>query len=224
MMKHKTRISYCRRAAWKTTIGRRKLDYTGPNQELLVQHIADFEKLDDYKDLFSGHDHVYCALGTTRKGAGNADRFIHIDQGYVIHAAELCHAAEKPATHFIYVSSVGADKNSLFLYPKTKGETEAKLEAIGFPKLTILRPGMLKNRTGSPRLLESVVGTVLPVIEFFVGEKRVGADCVVVARAMRELAVQGEQVGSQGVKAVQIIDNATILQLAKDKVSKNDVA
>lgn len=41
--------------------------------------------------------------------------------------------------HFSYISSAGANKNSWFLYMKTKGEVEEALAAQQFPHLSIFR-------------------------------------------------------------------------------------
>ena len=46
--------------------------------------------------------------------------FRHIDFDYVVKCAEI--AKEKGVSHMSYVSSQGANPNSWFLYPKTKGE------------------------------------------------------------------------------------------------------
>ena len=53
------------------------------------------------------------------------------------------------------MSSIGADKNSWFLYPRTKGETEAELESYGFPHLSIYRPSVL-DRGEDARFVEKL--------------------------------------------------------------------
>ena len=62
---------------------------------------------------------------------------------------------EKGCPMFLYVSSIGADKNSWFLYPRTKGEIEAKLESLGFDKLIIFRPSVL-DRGDDSRFVEKI--------------------------------------------------------------------
>ena len=44
------------------------------------------------------------------------------------------------AKHFHLVSSAGADKNSFFLYPKVKGESEEAISEMGFERVSIYRP------------------------------------------------------------------------------------
>ncbi len=41
---------------------------------------------------------------------------------------------------FHLVSSSGADKNSMFLYPKVKGESEEAISKLNFEKTSIYRP------------------------------------------------------------------------------------
>ncbi|GLD55805.1 oxidoreductase HTATIP2 isoform X1 [Lates japonicus] len=123
-----------------TLIGRRQLTFEGKAYENLVQEVVDFEKLDDYAAAFQGHDVGYCCLGTTRAKAG-AEGFVRVDHDYVLKSAELAKAGG--CTQFHLESSRGADKTSNFLYLKVKGQVEAEIEALGFDRYAIYRPGVL---------------------------------------------------------------------------------
>ncbi|XP_022604453.1 oxidoreductase HTATIP2 isoform X2 [Seriola dumerili] len=123
-----------------TLIGRRQLTFEGKAYENLVQEVVDFEKLDDHAVAFQGHDVGYCCLGTTRAKAG-VEGFIRVDHDYVLKSAELAKAGG--CTQFHLESSRGADKNSNFLYLKVKGQVEADIEALGFDRYAIYRPGVL---------------------------------------------------------------------------------
>ncbi|KAK2853686.1 hypothetical protein Q5P01_006347 [Channa striata] len=123
-----------------TLIGRRQLTFEDKAYENLVQEVVDFEKLDDYAAAFEGHDVGYCCLGTTRAKAG-AEGFVRVDHDYVLKSAEL--AKVGGCKQFHLESSRGADKNSNFLYLKVKGQVEADIEALGFDRFTIYRPGVL---------------------------------------------------------------------------------
>lgn len=114
--------------------------FEGKAYENLAQEVVDFEKLDDYAAAFQGHDVGYCCLGTTRAKAG-AEGFIRVDHDYVLKSAEL--AKSGGCTQFHLESSRGADKNSNFLYLKVKGQVEADIEALGFDRYSIYRPGVL---------------------------------------------------------------------------------
>ncbi|XP_070817072.1 oxidoreductase HTATIP2 isoform X2 [Chaetodon trifascialis] len=123
-----------------TLIGRRQLTFEDKAYENLVQEVVDFEKLDDHAAAFQGHDVGYCCLGTTRAKAG-VEGFIRVDHDYVLKSAEL--AKSGGCTQFHLESSRGADKNSNFLYLKVKGQVEADIEALGFDRYAIYRPGVL---------------------------------------------------------------------------------
>lgn len=123
-----------------TLIGRRQLTFEGKEYENLVQEVVDFEKLDDHAAAFQGHDVGYCCLGTTRAKAG-ADGFVRVDHDYVLKSAELAKAGG--VSEFHLQSSRGADKASSFLYLKVKGQVEADIEALGFDRYSIYRPGVL---------------------------------------------------------------------------------
>lgn len=123
-----------------TLIGRRQLTFEDKAYENVVQEVVDFEKLDDYAAAFEGHDVGYCCLGTTRAKAG-ADGFVRVDHDYVLKSAELAKAGG--STQFHLESSRGANKDSSFLYLKVKGQVEADIEALGFDRFSIYRPGVL---------------------------------------------------------------------------------
>ena len=56
-----------------TYIGRRKVEYDGPEAHRLKQQLVDFSDPNhpDFIAAFSGHDVGFCALGTTRGKAGS---------------------------------------------------------------------------------------------------------------------------------------------------------
>lgn len=124
------------------------------------QRIIEFEALDQHRADLIG-DHVFCALGTTRKNAGSAARFREIDLEYPRRIAE--YARENGARHFSLVSAIGANPRSPFLYTRVKGEAEAAVRAVGFPSGAILRPSVLGGpRAGRPleRLAQRVMSLV----------------------------------------------------------------
>ncbi|KAI8330428.1 hypothetical protein BC941DRAFT_485546 [Chlamydoabsidia padenii] len=137
-------------------LGRRKvvLDDTIP-QDKLVQTTVDFENLEASRSSFRNVNDVYCCLGTTKKDAGSAEKFVKIDQDYVVNSAQIIaeenpvetktsETSPKSSVHFLYCSSQGADKDSWFTYMKSKGQTEERLKETGFSKVSIFRPGGLE--------------------------------------------------------------------------------
>ncbi len=55
-------------------------------------------------------------------------------------------AKEANVNHFSIVTSVGADKDSLFLYPSTKGLIEEDIKKLNFPQFSIFRPSFLEGK------------------------------------------------------------------------------
>jgi uncharacterized protein YbjT (DUF2867 family) len=99
------------------------------------------------------------ALGTTMRQAGSEDAFRAVDHDMVVGFARG--AAAAGARRMIVVSSVGADPGSSNFYLRTKGEMERVLAAIGFERLDILRPGLLRGARGGDRRLGERIGIAL---------------------------------------------------------------
>ncbi|KAK3848103.1 MAG: hypothetical protein J3R72DRAFT_429869 [Linnemannia gamsii] len=193
------------------TLGRRPVptenDSSFTNLAALEQQSVDFENIATTFPQTNLPQVVYCALGSTRAAAGSAENFKKIDQQYVLESARYVHekAPKDPATglskvHFVYCSSGGANPNSFFLYPKTKGETEKALAEIGFERVSIFQPSFLKvvePRNPGARTAEWVVDKLVPVLEF-ISEKGATISVASVALAMR-LAGTSETADVQGV-------------------------
>jgi len=77
------------------------------------------------------YDLAFVTIGTTRADAGSDEAFRLVDYTYVMEFANLCKRYNVRAFHLL--SSVGADKHSWFLYPRTKGEVEFAVEGLKFP-------------------------------------------------------------------------------------------
>ncbi|HKT86482.1 MAG TPA: NAD(P)H-binding protein [Novosphingobium sp.] len=103
------------------------------------------------------------ALGTTMKTAGGEEAFRAVDHDLVLEVARTAHAAG--IEHMIAVSSIGADRASRNLYLRTKGETEEALRKIGFRRLDIMRPGLLRGRRREWRRLEGVGQVLAPIAD-----------------------------------------------------------
>ncbi|HEX8623669.1 MAG TPA: NAD(P)H-binding protein [Allosphingosinicella sp.] len=103
------------------------------------------------------------ALGTTMRQAGSQAAFRTIDFERVVAFARA--AAAAGARRMVTVSSAGADPGSSNFYLRTKGEMEAALEGMGFERLDILQPGLLRGPRGGDRRLGERVGIALsPVV------------------------------------------------------------
>src|SRR5713101_1783498 len=102
-----------------------------------------------------GVDAVICALGTTSGKAGSKEVFRQVDYVLPLAFAKLAH--QQGAETFALVSAIGADANSSFFYPKTKGEVERDMKLVGFRSLTILRPSIIGGKREESRFAEGVV-------------------------------------------------------------------
>jgi uncharacterized protein YbjT (DUF2867 family) len=144
---------------------------------------ADFERLEEL--VLPDVDDAFCCLGTTRRDAGSAAAFKRVDLDYVVAFARRVKRAG--ALRFMLVSSLGASSRSPFLYPRTKGECEAEISAIGFTTVVIVRPSFLLGARAQERAGEAVALRVSRVIQpLLVGPLRKYApvDAIAVARTL----------------------------------------
>lgn len=116
-------------------------------------------------------DALICALGTTWSKSGHDEEaFRAVDQRLALDVARA--ARESGAERMVSVSSVGADPHSKNFYLKVKGETEQQLAKIGFGRLDILRPGLLRGqRGGDRRALERLGILASPLTDLFLHGK-----------------------------------------------------
>lgn len=93
---------------------------------------------------------LICALGTTWKQAGEDEAaFRAVDYDLVLDTAR--HAKEHGCERMVVVSSVGADPHAKQFYLRVKGEVEKELGRVGFHRLDILRPGLLRGERRNDR-------------------------------------------------------------------------
>jgi uncharacterized protein YbjT (DUF2867 family) len=108
---------------------------------------------------------LICALGTTWKKAGRDEAaFRAVDFDLVLATAETAKQAGVP--NMVVVSAAGADARSKSLYMRVKGETEEALSRVGFKRLDILHPGLLRGtRTDDLRFAERAAIIAAPLID-----------------------------------------------------------
>lgn len=114
---------------------------------------------------------VICALGTTWKKAGEDEAaFRAVDQELVLQTARA--ALENGVDRFVALSSVGADTAAKSFYLRVKGETERELTRLRFPRLDILRPGLLVGeRENDRRTAERLGIAAAPIANLFMHGK-----------------------------------------------------
>ena len=139
-------------------ITRRPVSYSHAN---VINIVVDFEHLENYASAFSG-DYLFSCLGTTLKQAGSIAAQRRVDLDYQFKAAQL--AANNGVSHYLLVSSYGADANSKNAYLKMKGELEDNVKALAFSRTSIFQPSLLMGNRAKLRLGEKLAGYFLPII------------------------------------------------------------
>jgi uncharacterized protein YbjT (DUF2867 family) len=146
----------------------------------------------DWPRLVAGLDAdvAVSALGTTWRKSGSEGAFRAVDFDMVVDFATAARGAG--VRQMIIVSSVGADPNSRTFYLRVKGEMEQALRALGFDRLDILRPGLLRGDRGPERRLGERVGILLsPLVNLVLRgrlDRFAAIDAETVARAILALA------------------------------------
>lgn len=140
-------------------LGRKKLvDVRGS----VTQHVFPPEKWRDISNAYA-FDVGICCLGTTLAKAGSRDAFTAIDRDLVLEFAEISKACG--AKHFIVISSVGASAKAANFYLSVKGAAEDGLRGLGFDRLDIMRPGLLRGDRAERRSGESIAMLVSPLTD-----------------------------------------------------------
>jgi uncharacterized protein YbjT (DUF2867 family) len=179
-----------------------------PTRRPLDQHPKLHNPLVDFAQLPVDADwwqvtSVVCALGTTRAKAGSTEAFWKVDHDYPLQIAQITRQAG--AHRFALCSSTGADATSRFTYLRTKGQLEDDLCKLGFPSVTILRPGFLEGERSDRRPLEIVAGEFLRRLRPIIPKRFRLSPSTVVARLLIEGAVAGLP-GRHIVEAADIAD------------------
>ena len=119
------------------------------DHEKLIIHKIDFTRLNEYNNLIKG-DILFSALGTTKQEAGGKKEQFLVDYTYQYEFAKM--ASENGVNHYSLISSIGADKNSFFFYPKIKGALESSIKSLEFNKIHIFQPPSIIRQ---PELIRS---------------------------------------------------------------------
>ena len=128
-----------------------------PAHAKLLNPVVDFDALPADADWWAV-DAVVCALGTTIKKAGSQAAFARVDRDHPLRVAEL--ARSHGAQAYALNSALGADPDSRVFYSRTKGELERDLQALGYPSLTFVRPGLIGGDREEARPAEQLGVTV----------------------------------------------------------------
>ncbi len=127
------------------------------HDKLIVKKI-DFSRLKDYKKIIYG-DILFSCLGTTRSEAGGKKNQYLVDYTYQFAFAKM--ASENNVKIYSLISSVGANKNSFFFYPRIKGILEKSVKSLDFELIHIFQPPSLIRQPSLLRTGEKVVISIL---------------------------------------------------------------
>lgn len=142
---------------------------TGITHPKLKEHIIDFDKPADWKDLVTG-DVLFSAFGTTLAKAGSKEAQYRIDYTYQYQIAKIASANNVPV--YVLVSAAGANPSSSFFYPRIKGELERDVTLLPFRTIHILRPGLLAGDREEKRMGEVIGYKVLNLLTRIPGLKQ----------------------------------------------------
>lgn len=163
-------------------VGRRQPDAVYENAVPLTGAVEDWPSMIEGIEV----DIAISALGTTLRDAGSQAGFYAVDHDAVLSVARASRASG--ARQFLMVSSVGAHGGSRNFYLATKGKAEASVANVGFDRVDIARPGLLRGaRQGRLRLGERLGMIVSPVTDILtpaVLSRYRSIDAAVVAAAL----------------------------------------
>ena len=151
--------------------------------------------IEEWPSLLEGEsvDVAIATIGTTWAKVQDWGRFEAIDRHATTAFLEAAKAAG--ARHAILVSSTMADEASRNQYLAIKGRAEADARALGFERLDIIRPGLLRGERGKERRIGERIGILLsPLVNQLLHgrfHKYRAIDADTVARAMVALALKG---------------------------------
>jgi len=134
----------------------------GIKNKKLTELIIDFDKLDEYADMITGHA-LFCCLGTTQSKTPDKAVYYKIDHDYPVQLAQL--ALKNGVEQYHLVSAMGADKGSSFFYTKLKGETEQDIESTGLKCLHIYRPALLTGDRKEHRKFEGFLTSLFKLVD-----------------------------------------------------------
>lgn len=95
--------------------------------------------------------HAFSCLGTTIKKAGSKRAFYQTDYGVNAHFARLF---VDTAVHYLLVSAMAAQANSMFFYHRVKGQLEDYIRQLALAKVSIVQPSLLLGERQEQRFAE----------------------------------------------------------------------
>ena len=114
------------------------------------------ESKEELEKRFEGtkYDVLFNVLGS-RVGKGE-EEFYRVDYTYVVQSCELCEKLNIP--HYSNCSAASTDPNSCFQYMRVKGQAEEEVCKKNVNYISIMKPGVIKDRDNDSRCIEKCCG------------------------------------------------------------------
>jgi len=138
-----------------TAIGRREMKL--PHGARMEMFVAEPQQWDEVIEAVKPTVLIN-ALGTTWNKSGKDEAaFRSVDHDLVMEVARAAH--RHGVARFVSISAIGAALASKNFYMRVKGEVELDLARVGFNRLDIVRPGLLRgSRHFNPRAGDLRIG------------------------------------------------------------------
>jgi uncharacterized protein YbjT (DUF2867 family) len=134
---------------------------TGVEHPRFREHVVDFDQPAAWRELVRG-DALFSALGSSRRASGGREGQYRVDHTYQLQVAEAGATSGIPS--YVLVSSTGARLGSPSFYLRMKAELERDVAALGFRRVSILRPGPLAGERAERRRGEEITAAVLRIL------------------------------------------------------------
>lgn len=131
---------------------------------------VDFSDIKSFQKELEGCNVIFCCVGTTNKKVnGNKEAYKKIDFDIPVNAAKI---AEKiGCSHFIFISSFGANPKSSNFYLKLKGTSEEIIKKLHIPTILIFRPSFLIGKRSEFRFNEVLGLNLIKPLTFLLPSK-----------------------------------------------------
>ncbi len=157
------------------------------NHKKLHEQIINFRDHAAYSALVPEFSIIFSCIGTTQKKVnGDQQAYRQIDFDITVDAAKI--AKQKHATHFLFVSAVGANPKSDNLYLQLKGEIEIAVEQVQLPRVSVIRPSLLLGKRDEIRIAEQLGQWIMPIFSWILPYRYRPIAGIQVAQKMVELS------------------------------------
>lgn len=134
----------------------------GVQHHKLTEHIVDLFRKEQWQNKFKA-DTVFCCIGTTSRKTPDYTTYEKTDKGIPVSVADVC--VQNNIAQLFVISSMGADANSVFEYPRIKGEMEEEVLQRDIPEIYLLQPSIIGGKREETRVAESLGKFVMAVID-----------------------------------------------------------